>query len=371
MKSYKFIYLAVHSSITVAASFGNEMGEYEIVIPDGDNETIILFTDHKEVFGGTMHHMGLKIIVSINAKDINEGAKKAQVMANGFIGILSLIVNATISEPILHLGYETTETATNTEFVQILYADGELFKQKRQIDPSLFESFLPLIMSNNNSRIARAIRWYRKGLNEVDSLDRFIHYWLGLECLNKLLEKTLGGTPEIRNCKKCGNPYEVSTSIGIKSLFIKYRKNGDSDFKKCRDLRVDLLHGHGDLASFAEVIDEYTEICRRILLQGLFLLLKVDQTIIDMHPEPIYNLRMPYIEYRGFFEISPKDLPEVPYLIIDINSTEVKILEGKRVISVPNKIDTNIPESVKMKMNLVSEEGISMKIQDIKLTPKD
>lgn len=371
MKTYKYLFVINHSSVSVANQFSREDGGYVIAMQEEGRETIISVTDLKENVDNILFHMGIRISVVNSAKDIDEGASKARIMANYIAVILSFISNASISEPILELGYEITESAMKTEFMQFLYTNGELFKQKRTIDPFMFDNLGKLLMENNSLRIGRAIRWYRMGLNVKDSIDKFMYYWVGLECLNNLIAKELNATPKTGRCKNCGYSYKNPTVNGIEALFENYSKE-KSDYAKCKKLRNELQHGYGDLKDAVYVAEQYSEICRKMLLQGIYLLLNIDKTIIDKHMDPLYNLNMPCIEFRGFHDISPKDLSVVPYLIIDINDIKIDFPGNKMALSYTNRIDTNIPVTMELKsINFIAEQGVSMKINDIKLTPKE
>lgn len=108
-----------------------------------------------------------------------------------------------------------------------------------------------------------------------------------------------------------------------------------------------------------------------MLLRGLFLLLKIDQATIDRYPNPILNLIMPYIEFRGQYEIAPKELKTVPSLLIDINDIEIRTIDNMRAISFVKSIDTNIPVTLKLEgVNFIAEDGVRNEINDIQLSPK-
>lgn len=176
MRKYKYIFSINHSSVSVAEPFNGETGKYEISIPDGTYETIITFADYKEFNKDTANHLGLVVTVELYADDIDKGCVEAQIRANYISVILSFITNATISEPLIVLGYERSDTSENTEFIQYYYMNGDVMKQKRTMNQSLFDNLGILIMKNANKRISRAIRWYRMGLHEKDPIDRFMYF---------------------------------------------------------------------------------------------------------------------------------------------------------------------------------------------------
>lgn len=373
LRRYKYIFSINHSSVSVAEPFNGETGKYEISIPEGTYETIITFADYKEFNKDTANHLGLVVTVELYADDIDRGCVQAQIRANYISVILSFITNATISEPLIVLGYEISDTAENTDFIQYYYMNGEELKQKRIMNQSLFDNLGILIMKNGSKRISRAIRWYRMGLHEKDPIDRFMYFWIGLECLNTLLIEELKVSPETDTCKSCGSTYiKPNTTIGIKALFLNYYKEKSFGFNKCNRLRNELLHGYGDLEDAIGVADKCAESSRKMLLKGIFLLLKLGQDISEIYPEPLYNLQMPHIEYRGLYEIAPKDLMKDPFLLIEIRSFEMKYINNQKSISMASRIDANIPDTLRLSgIYFVAEDGLRMQIDGIKTNPKD
>lgn len=373
LRRYKYIFSINHSSVSVAEPFNGETGKYEISIPEGTYETIITFADYKEFNKDTANHLGLVVTVELYADDIDRGCVQAQIRANYISVILSFITNATISEPLIVLGYEISDTAENTDFIQYYYMNGEELKQKRIMNQSLFDNLGILIMKNGSKRISRAIRWYRMGLHEKDPIDRFMYFWIGLECLNTLLIEELKFSPETDTCKSCGSTYiKPNTTIGIKALFLNYYKEKSFGFNKCIRLRNELLHGYGDLEDAIGVADKCAESSRKMLLKGIFLLLKLGQDISEIYPEPLYNLQMPHIEYRGLYEIAPKDLMKDPFLLIEIRSFEMKYINNQKSISMASRIDANIPDTLRLSgIYFVAEDGLRMQIDGIKTNPKD
>ena len=148
LRRYKYIFSINHSSVSVAEPFNGETGKYEISIADVAYETIITFEDYKEFNKDTANHMGLVVTVELYADDIDRGCVQAQIRANYISVILSFITNATISEPLIVLGYEISDTAENTDFIQYYYMNGEELKQKRTMNQSLFDNLGILIMKN-------------------------------------------------------------------------------------------------------------------------------------------------------------------------------------------------------------------------------
>lgn len=371
MRRFKYYFVIDHSSVSFAHPFNGEIGQYEIVMSEGEYETTILISDAKEFNENLSNHIGLSTTVELFAPNIDEGLKLAQIRANYATVILSVITNATINEPILIMGLETTESAKSTEFVQNFYMDGETLKQKRVVDGDMFENFLRVMIKRDEKRIGRAVRWYRKGLNEVDSIDRFMYFWLGLESMNKLLSNQFPEEPIVRTCKICGDTQELKTINGIRSLFKNFGEDLEFGYKECKELRKELQHGFGDIEKAITIAPQCADSCRIMLAKGLFIILEMGINTIEKHPNPVYNLIMPRLEFRGKYNIAPSDLTIIPSLIIKDDDIRVKIENGKCAVSFLNRVDTNIPLSLELYgINFIAENGVSMVIDDIKLTPK-
>jgi len=369
MRSFKLLFDIIGSSFSIAEPYTNDVGELTIDFKDNNRCTILKLIDWKNTQEGVAIHRGLKAIIDINADSMSEATEMARLRIEGFLSILTIITNATVGEAQLQLGYETTKDATSTEYIQIEYLYSDLFRRQRAFDNIRFNELGNKLFLNNNKRIIRAIRWYRKGLIEADPLDRFMSYWIGLENLNNPLMKLLGENIETRNCISCGEPYEVPTAKGIRSLFEKYSKNGLNDFKLCRDLRIDLQHGSGDLESAMSRINECSELCRLALLSAIYLTLDLDLKEPDSYPKPIYNIHQPHVEFRGEYKISPRDLPTIPMILINTEDIKVSNIDGKRQILLVDKIENNIVVDMTIEMTFVSEEGIDISM-DVKPVPK-
>lgn len=369
MKSFKLFFDVCDSSFSIAEPYMKEIGELEINLIESNKLILIKLVDNKDIQEGLAIHRGLRAIVNIQAESMNEATEMARVRVEGFLTMLTFITNATVGEVELYLGYETTEDVTSTEYIQIEYLKSDLFKRKRMVDHTIFQQLGEKLLRNNNKRISRAVRWYRKGLIEVDPLDRFMSYWIGLENLNNILMEKLGHNTEVRLCSSCGAPYKVPTAKGIRSLFEKYSPNGLKDFKICRDLRVDLQHGSGDLESVMNDVNECLEICRFALLKAIYISIDFSSFEIDNCQKPIYNIYQPRVEFRGHYHISPKDLTRAPILLINTQNFMVSYVDGKRTISFTDNIDSNIPVDMTIEMTIISEQGIETNV-DVKAIPK-
>lgn len=370
MKTFRCLFNITESSFSIADPYKNDIGQLEINLNEANGLSILRIIDHKDAIDGVPIHRGLRVTVDIIAESLDKAVEMARARVDGFMAMLTVVTNATVGEVLLKLGFETTEGATSTEYIQIEYLYNDLFKRKRAFDNNKLNNFGEKLLKVNDNRIFRTVRWYRKGLIEADPLDRFMSFWLGLENLNKKLAKLLGENTETRNCASCGLQYEVHTAKGIRSLFNKYSKNGLSDFNLCRKLRVDIQHGAGNLETAMSRADECSELCRLALLKGIYLVLDLDLKELEDGLVPIYNIQQPRIEFRGYYKIAPKDLPAVPLILINSQEIKVSVVDGKRTISLINQLDSNISADMTTQMTIITEHGLGTNNIDIKTVPK-
>ncbi|MFX1519080.1 MAG: hypothetical protein ACFFCD_04090 [Promethearchaeota archaeon] len=230
---------------------------------------------------GTSIHLGLKAKVEIWANTIDEAIQEAGNVTSGSISIASFTSGVGI--PLIKeiLAYEITPGIEQREFIQFFHEVPLPVLSRRELNldhfllifNTLFKSF-PL---NARNRVLRAIRWYRMGVLEIDILNKFSHFWFGLECLNPLLRETLSAPDSFSECPKCGFQQKTPTITGVKELVIKHFDQGNSLYKKIRDLRNGLMHGFKDMQSLIQEAQEITPKVENSLSLGILILLGVNE----------------------------------------------------------------------------------------------
>lgn len=371
MRRFCFLFDIPDCSFSIHKPYSKERGEFEVLIPSSGGFTSkIIIRDQKELIDGAIFHRGLKAKIDISGDNIESASEQVKDQLQAILSMATFQSNATVKDIYLELGYEITPDSETTEFLQVEYWKGDLLKKKRSLDIQILSVLIKKISQNQEKRISRAGRWYRKGLMEEDPFDRFSSFWVGLENLNKPLMTLLGEEPETRNCSSCSTPYEVPIAKGIRAIFKKYSNNGLEDFKLCRNLRVDLQHGTGDLSLALKQVGESAELCRKMLRIGIYLLLgltKVEDFSEDQ--APIYNIYYPRVEYRGHFKISPSELKQPPLLTITSRDIEVGGTDDERTVSLTDAIDSNVPAAVTFKTTLITEVGVRVELEDVRSVP--
>ncbi len=311
MRRFCFLFDVPDCSFSIHKPYSKERGEFEVLIPssDGFNSEIVIRDQKEESTDGTVFHRGLKAKIDISGDNVGSASEQAKDQLQAILSMATFQSNATVKDIYLKLGYEITPDSETTEFLQVEYWNGDLLKKKRSLDMQRLPILVEKIFQNQEERVSRAGRWYRKGLMEEDPFDRFSSFWIGLESINKPLMILLGEEPEIRNCSSCNAPYEAPTVKGVRAIFKTYSNNGLEDFRFCRGLRVRLQHGAENLSLALQQVEKGSELCRKMLRIGIYLLLgltKVEDFSEDQ--VPIYNVYYPRVEYRGHFNISPSEL---------------------------------------------------------------
>lgn len=350
-------------AVSLAPPYTDIVGSIEYTFPaeiaGKTYNTIVQIRDRKVLEQGVIIHQGFDAEVEIFGNDLTEARESAYYRLQLVLSMLVLQTNATVGHIELLWGQETTIGASTTEYLQIERMDSALYRRHVAFDHDELRPLIEAILNENSPRLYRAARWYRKGLSEEDALERFSCYWLGLECLNKLLIDLLGEIPDLRNCLVCGAVYEAPTVKGVRSLFVKRSPNGLEDFKACRNLRVDIQHGSGNLVEIIKRCEACAEICRVLLRTGIWLLLGSEFLGLASGPEPTYNVFSPWAEIHVVFHTSHTNLPSPPLLSVKNIGTDVSDEEG-RTTKPHFQISSSIPAEVSIKIVAESNRKITI-----------
>lgn len=364
MRTFRFSYMITGGAVSLASPYTDVVGSVVYTFPAeiaGEiHNAVVHISDRKILEQGVIVHQGFDAEVEIFGNDLTEARESAHYRLQLVLSMLVLQTNATVGHTELLWGQETTIGASTTEYLQIERMEGALYRRHVAFDHEKLQPLIEAILNVNTSRLNRATRWYRKGLSEEDALERFSCYWLGLECLNKLLIDLLGEIPDLRNCPECGAVYEAPTVKGVRSLFVQHSPNGLEDFKACRNLRVDIQHGGGNLAEIIKRCDVCAEMCRVLLRTGICLLLGSKFQGLALGPEPTYNVFSPWVEFHVVFHTSPTNLPLPPLLSVKNIGTDVSDEEG-RTTKPRFQISSSIPTD-EVSIKIVAERNRKISI---------
>lgn len=374
MRTFRFYFKVPESSISVYKPYSPRVGTLQVVIPRLQGGVVELqIHDVRRTVREAAVHSGLFVQADLPGNNLDKALEEANGRLQAHLSLSALQSDASVGQPLLVLGYETTPGAQTTEFIQIDRREGELAelsKRTRALDHDELRRLAEAFYASDDPHIARAIRWYRKGLSEDDPLDQFTNYWHGLEALNKPLQALLDGMIEVGTCRHCGAQFEVKSISGIRALFDKHAPEGVKDFRHCRDVRNELQHGGGSLAALSLHLPECTELCRSMLRLGIHLVLGYPLEEARSGTQPVYNVHPAYTEYRGIYQIAPDKLSEAPMLSVSSEIYDVGGTEDERKLSIRDNIDSNMDVDIHITATDVRESGADVGVPELRLVPR-
>jgi hypothetical protein len=155
--------------------------------------------------------------------------------------------------------------------------------------------------SADQQRVARALSWFRKGINEDNVVDEFSAYWIGLEVIASVLRKMLK--------MRMRDPQEWD---GLKDVY--EGELGLTDFEQVKETRHRLFHGFEQInATFIREIASCTVPTRRALIAAIARILNVSQsTRVALLNKDVRRLRRnPWIVLSGTIENLPGDFDAI------------------------------------------------------------
>lgn len=234
----------------------------------GDNANVYL-RDGFHVRNGIRIHTGIEstTIIEGDPKD-NLSLIIESIMAQ-LLGLISFTTVASSGDLALlaHI-IITDDNTTTVDFLSYPLSAGELIMgTPRTINQEIFAQVWHNWDKNlHKERLIRACSWFAKGLNEEQSIDQFISYWISMEILSSILRRNL--------MQKVRNP---SAWEAVKEIFNKYNKT--FTFDNVCDARSQLLHG------FAELTPEFLSRIRSYVAPIRTLALRCISNVLELPPE--------------------------------------------------------------------------------------
>jgi hypothetical protein len=194
---------------------------------------------------------GYLLDVTTEGESLDEAVVSSANVAEFLVSCLCFHTAVEIAQPEVLLVYETTEAVEERPFRQYsrhLPVAGR---------PAIVDvrAFLDMAISLSvaNANVARAVRWFRKGLTSGDPIDQFFFFWHGLEAIDKTLAKSLGVAEAAqetvtRHCKLCDRDYEDVQPVkgGLKALYDREGVTAETR-KAINTVRNGIAHGFKDI----------------------------------------------------------------------------------------------------------------------------
>jgi hypothetical protein len=108
-------------------------------------------------------------------------------------------------------------------------------------------SDLSLLASPLDDDVKRAISWLNEGNGTLDTVNRVLAFWIGIECLTPLVRVE-------RKCPSCGaSKTDIRATYSIKQYVVNELGVPKATFDEYYDLRNKIVHGHASMtASLSE-----------------------------------------------------------------------------------------------------------------------
>ena len=231
-------YVAIFS-VKPAVRLPKDAKEMVWTFDETDQSCSVKISRISETMGtGGMVQTGLEFTVRLQADNMDEATKLAKQMVEGILSYVTLVngVATPISEECIV--YETTAGVLARDFRQHYHDLLPLRASAREFNHDAVSEVIEVIGKfdeDTRSRVARAVRWYRTGALLEWPLEAFLCNWIGLECLNPVLQGRLGVRQD-------------ETVSGIKAFICKARpEDGLEIYRKIHKLRVSAVHGQDSL----------------------------------------------------------------------------------------------------------------------------
>ncbi len=186
-----------------------------------------------------------------SASSAAEAVDKTRDIVEGMAGFVSVATSATTGMTQPDRAVEMTPGTGDRSLLQYLPWPGQA-RPMRQLKKSDFAVLWEHLMQKpvqDWGAVARAVRWLRKSLLEIDNLDRFTALWTGLEALNAqvIAKHGLKDKPlRLLECPKCKHVFADAPPLSGAQLIVESTPTIPADtWSKAKKHRNALIHGGG------------------------------------------------------------------------------------------------------------------------------
>lgn len=208
--------------------------------------------------------------IKIESPTIEEAISKAKYPVENFLDQLSFYTNSASAIRKINKAYDISPGVEPRSFRQY-FDEPNLLDLPLNIATDNVHDKLQQTLSSiyeENPRLRRALRWYRKGLLATEDINQFLFYWIGLEALSHLIKPQ---RKIIEKCKNCGYEEERTPveKDGIRHLVVDKIGMNEEYFKDLWDYRNYLVHGKKAFIALLEESKQKAKEAEAILSFGL------------------------------------------------------------------------------------------------------
>jgi hypothetical protein len=317
-------YVAIFS-VKPAVRLPKDAKEMVWTFDETDQSCSVKISRISETMGtGSVVQTGLEFTVRLQADNMDEATKLAKQMVEGILSYVTLVNG--VATPISGecIVYETTAGVLARDFRQHYHDLLPLRASAREFNHDAVSEVIEVIDKldeDTRSRVARAVRWYRTGALLEWPLEAFLCNWIGLECLNPVLQGRLGVRQD-------------ETVSGIKAFICKARpEDGLEIYRKIHKLRVSAVHGKESLNRLVTSAQDYLVQTRVLLKRAIMFVLGMKEWDQDLMETVI---RYPFLNLMVRAKILGDDPTHLgpsgghPSIDLDPRTTKVEITDDGR-----------------------------------------
>lgn len=245
---------------------------------------LVMVTDDTEYeYHSTPWVNRLAVFVTLTAESMGKAIGQAKYAAESVVGLLVTSTSASIDLCNFDRAIEINEGTHNRVMMQVLSLPFNT-PSARVFSPETFGQFHEAISNRDNQalvenehRITRAARWYRKGILEQELFDQYQNFWTALEALKIVLNRKYEIPNDYRTehpCEHCGKGRMVPTEGGILKLIERAGYRPEL-WPRLRKVRNEISHGFEPLDKIAKKAQEMTPVLQRLVLFGLLEVLDI------------------------------------------------------------------------------------------------
>lgn len=249
--------------------------------PDGKKNEIVIKNLIERDEAGTDIPIGLLFRVKQYAESLDDAVKEAASLADGVVSFMTLATGVGIPVVREGLAYDITPNIEDREFIQFFHDLPLKSPSRRELPPKFFLELMNKIIKNPDQktveRMRRAVRWYRMGVLATDVFDKFNCFWIGLECLNPLLQRSFKVSDDPIHCPNCGHEWVATpTTSGIRKFILTAFSAEKRLYRRMKDLRISVMHGREELIKFISEARELSPLTELALVKAILYLLEID-----------------------------------------------------------------------------------------------
>jgi hypothetical protein len=188
--------------------------------------------------------LGLRVSVVIQSQDVKSAEKEALRWARKLEEGIALATKQWVEFKLESIETLPSSAQENEYSVSRAYVAFSSIVP-RTIGRDVLTEALGLIpklsIYKDDDLIARAVRWYARGIEDNDFVDKFIDHWIGLETLSSIYE----GEVEPYTCPGCGRVLNARPQGAVLFGFVESLKlpvDPRDYVRKLRDIRGGLFH---------------------------------------------------------------------------------------------------------------------------------